>query len=501
MKFDQLKVAEIGTDEWWMTRLAGKLISRYPRLLFLESWQEGNPPIPATTQEETEGMRIMRRMACVNLAPQIVANVRNKMVTEGFRTALAGDENGDTEARRIWKTNDMKETSKTIFDDMLVFGESYAIVGYDKQKDGTKRAIISAEHPRQVITEQHPLYKDKTIAALKIYRNDLLDADFAVLYRLDDNGNPYSRTLFFEGDTKMPSPEETVWGVDGSWEWEEPEELPLSGIPVQRFCGNKGKGIFENHIGSMQMINEGRFQRAYIGLAQAAKQQMLVRPEEPEDTTAGITQYELKNGIVPSEEAAAFKMKEPEDDSLFGSLVGGPGRRWELPYGTKYIESSSTDSRPIDEALKTDIRILGEVSGTLFSLAVSEAVNMSASGANAIKARGQQIAAEERDRNEMSLALVLCYAFEYEGDLQRAELYSIEVIWAKVDDSSVKERAEAAKAAKEAGVPWRSRMEIIMQMNQDQIRVAEQERITEMFNSPTPEATVNDNGSTDTSGS
>lgn len=497
MHFDPLKIEEKGSDEWWMDRLASRLGARYPRLLLLEQWNDGDPPIPVTTNDENEGMRTVRRMTRINLAPQIVSNIRNKMIADGFRTAAPGDENGDAEAARIWKRNDMKEVSKTIFDDMLVFGESYSIVAGDKKGDKTE-ALISAEHPRQVITEQHSLYRSKTIAALKIYRSDLFDADYAVLYLLDEDGRPYSRVLSREGETKLPGPDATEWNVDAEWEWDDPQILKVSEIPVQRFVTGKGKGIFEQHIGSLQTINEDRFQRVYIGLGQAAKQQMLIRPPDPEPQKTGITQFDIEHSDVPLE-TSPFAVKEPEDESLFGALRSGPGTRWELPNGTKYAESSSTDIRPIDEAIKNDIRILGEVTGTQFSLAVSEAVNMSASGANAIKARGNQIAREERDRNEMSLASTIAHAFEIEGDTTRADKSQIEVIWASIDDSSIKEKSEAAKAAKEAGMPWRTRMEIVFQMTPDQIRAAEQERFNEAFNTVTQETEVTTNGNDDES--
>jgi hypothetical protein len=490
--FDEEKALIHGTDEYWVARLSAALVQKYPRLVLLDQWAEGKPPIPKTTKTDSPGMVKMREMSRLNLARQIKGSPLTKLKPQGFKTAEGGDENGDAAADKIWSRNDLKNVIKVVLDWALLYGESYSLVGYE-EVDGKREAIVTEESPYEVITIQDPIKKSRAKVALKMYHDDVdgEPTDKIVLYRFDDNGKPYSRVLWHEGETMLPAKDSTEWIISGDWTWDEPEELVTSRLPMQRFSMIDGKGIFEDHLSTMTRINEGIFHRMWIGLTQAQRVMMLIAPEEKVPVGAARTYFEAaQDGLDVNPNTFKADPREDEDDSLFGAIDLTPGSVNELPPGTEIWQGQSMDIRPLLEEVKDDIRFLGEETGTQFAFAISEAVNMSASGANAIKRRGREMAEEIRDVVETQIAELMARAFEIEGDMTRADAGSIEVIWATIDDSSDLEKAEAAEHAAKAGVPWRTRMRKYLQMTPKELAEAESDRMTEMFTQPVAGATT-----------
>jgi hypothetical protein len=63
---------------------------------------------------------------------------------------------------------------------MLSMAKAYVIVGDVDDEIGAP--LITPEDPREVITEQRPGRRRKTIAALKVFHDDVLGVDRVYLY-------------------------------------------------------------------------------------------------------------------------------------------------------------------------------------------------------------------------------------------------------------------------------------------------------------------------------
>jgi hypothetical protein len=146
-------------------------------------------------------------------------------------------------------------------------------------------------------------------------------------------------------------------------------------------------------------------------------------------------------------------------------------------------ESGVTDYRQMIESTREDVKLLGEVTATQFTMAISEATNMSTSGADGIRERGDQVANRLLQFVKPSTELLMSLAFEVEGDEERADISELESIWKPVREISMKEKSESFKVLVEAGLSKRNSMKIGLQFTPTEIVEEEQFSMTEKFQS------------------
>jgi hypothetical protein len=469
MALDVKKAKIPGTDEWWIIRLSEKLGSRLPRIRELEGWMEGNPPALAAPDDKgNAGFERIRKFARLNLAELIINAPLYRMQPLAFKTAAAGDENGDKEASRYWKANDMKVSSAKIIEWMLTFADSYSSVGLRNPADRTSGPLIRPEHPAEVITEDDPNNPGFALAALKIYRDDLTNSDIAILYR-----DGYYRVAFHEGSTSvLPRKNQLKWRISpGSWSWAVPEVDEADVIvnaegepvnptytkapPIHRFQNRQGKGEFEKHLATLERINHTILQRMIIIAFQAFRQR-------------GI------KGVPNTDKDG----KEVDYRDIFQS---DPGAVWILPEIAEFWESGQADINPVLTAVKDDIIHLAVSSSTPLFSVVPDAANGSAEGA-ALQREGLIFKTEACiSLADGAFCRTMGSVFEIVGDNERADYQQIEGLWASPRRSSLQERATAGVQATVAGVPWRTRMELFIELTPAQIAEAENQRLEDAF--------------------
>jgi len=465
MPLDQKKMKTPGTDEWWLHRLCQKLGERMPRINELEAWMEGNPPTQLKPDEE--GFDRILKIARLNLAELIVNAPLYRMKPLAFRTAAAGDENGDEEAAKHWKKNNMKVASAQVLEWMLTFADSYTSVGLRVPGDRDSGPLIRPEHPRDVITEEDPNNPGYAIAALKIYRDDLTDSDVLVLYR--DN---YYRVARKYGHSTLPTAKSKHFLIRAaSWTWDAPEvdeEEQLmtedgdfvnptytAAPPIHNFRNRQGKGEFEKHLPTLMRINHTILQRMIIIAFQAFRQRAV-------------------KGVPNTDNEG----KEIDYSEVFKS---DPGAVWILPAVAEFWESSTADFGPVLTAVKDDIIHLAVSSSTPLFSVVPDAANGSAEGA-ALQREGLIFKTEACiDLADGAFCRTMASVFEIVGDEERADVDKIEGLWASPRRSSLQERATGAVQAKVAGVPWRTVMEKFIELTPDEIAQAEQQRLDDAF--------------------
>jgi hypothetical protein len=469
MTLDPKKAKQPGTDEWWIIRLSEKLGDRLPRIRELEGWMEGNPPHLAGPDDESNpGFERIRKFARLNLAELIINAPLYRMQPLAFKTASAGDENGDSEAAKYWKQNDMKVASAKIIEWMLTFADSYGSVGLRNPSDRSSGPLMRPEHPSQCITEEDPNNPGYALAALKIYRDDLTNSDIAVLYR--DN---YYRVAYHEGNSSvLPRKNQRRWKISpGSWTWAAPEvdddEILITDAgdevnptytkhpPIHLFQNRQGKGEFEKHLATLERINHTILQRMIIIAFQAFRQR-------------GV------KGVPNTDKDG----KEVDYRDIFQS---DPGAVWILPETADFWESGQADIGPVLTAVKDDIIHLAVSSSTPLFSVVPDAANGSAEGA-ALQREGLIF------KTEACIALadgafcrMMGSVFEIVGDVERSDVYAIEGLWASPRRSSLQERATAAVQAMVAGTPWRTVMEKFLELTPAEIAEAETQRLDDAF--------------------
>ena len=449
-----IDVKEPLSPGWWLARLAKKLQGRLDGtdgrlgLAVLDSYLRGDPPMPEGAKGAREAYQAFQKKARTNYSRMIVEAPRQRMRVLGFRTAAGDDENGDDEALRIWRDTGMAVEFPEVLRSMLGLRDGYMIVGLDQDD----QLIITAEDPRQVVTEHDPRQQRRIRAGAKFFRDDVEGLDLAYLYLpglVLVAGRASSKAGTF-------NPRTWDWLVDRGGLL--PDEL-ADVVPIVRFRNERGVSEFEEHVDHLDRINHTILQRMYITTVQAFKQRA-IKGDLPENYPAGHPREGQKIDY----------------DEIFAA---DPGALWLLPETAELWESSTTDIRPLLDAVKDDVRDLAAVTFTTLYAAMPDSANQTAEGAS-VQREGLVFKVEDRiTRAEDALVQVMNLAFRCLGDEQRAATNALEVIWAPVERYSLAEKYDAASKAP-SGMPLQTVMTEVLQFPPSLAKRVQQQRADEV---------------------
>ena len=148
--------------------LLKQLARKQAQFNLLERYYDGDAPLPEGAEGQSRSYRRFQRKARLNLAQLSVVAVRERMVIGGFRTGADDDDNGDREARRLWKANHLDYLSADLHSTFLRFGTAYALVGYP---DGSEYPVVTVEDPRQMLARTSPTDPHKILEAVRFSLN------------------------------------------------------------------------------------------------------------------------------------------------------------------------------------------------------------------------------------------------------------------------------------------------------------------------------------------
>jgi hypothetical protein len=397
-------------------QLAQDLYARRRRLDTLYAYYSGEPPLP-------EGMTNLREVAYdffrtsrTTFAELIVEATRERLKPTGVRTAADDDEGGDDVAWALWQSAGLPVVAADVHQWMLSLGEGYAIVSWSEAK---QRPIVTAEDPRQVITHHDPL-TDDVVQALKLYRDEQAGLEVAYVY-LPGKVRVATRK------TSAILPSTTLFQA-GDWDWDEQRSADLPEgfgdvIPVVRFRNRDGVAEFERHVDLLDRINRSLLRGLVIMTFQAFKQRAI-------------------QGDLPEYDEAGEAINYNE------VLKAGPDALWLLPPDAKIWESGQVDINPILNFVKNDVLFLAAVTRTPLTMFTPDAATQSAEGAS-LQREGLVFKAEDRiSRVSGPWAEVLSLMLRLAGDVARAEIAQINLLWAPVERFSIAERASAISQTK-----------------------------------------------------
>lgn len=438
---------------WWLKRLMCKLEAERSRLDRLDSYYTGEAFIAPLNPSKAvrDAYRRLMYMARTNFAELVVEAVRERMNPSGFRTGADSDDLGDKEAWRIWQANELDADSGLVHRASLSMGDGYVIVGGVDPEIGAP--VITPEDPREVITEHDPVRRRKTIAALKVFHDDVAGLDKAILYL------PGYVWKAARASNEWVEGSPLTWNGSG-WDWVDftPEKMPTDLVPVVRFANRAdlagcSRAEFEPHIPVLDRINYTILQRLEIATLQAFKQR-------------GVQG-------VPDKDAEG---NEVDYTDVFSA---DPGALWVLPETASIWESGQVDLSGIRDAIRHDVTDLAAVSRTPLFYLTPDAANGSAEGATLAR---ESLVFKTLDRIVQageSWEQVMSLAFTFADDPKRASRTDMETIWSSPQRWSLAERYDAAVKAQVAGVPWRSVMQSILQFSPQEIDRMEAERASD----------------------
>lgn len=420
-------------------RLVRDIARGQARYNLLERYVDGDAPLPEGAEGASKAYKRFQKKARMNIASLAVAATRERMIIGGFRTGADGDENGDIEARRLWKANDLDVRSADIHNKMLTFGECYAIVGPPLIPGG--KPVVTVEDPRQMEAKHHQSDPRLITEAAKVFRDDEQKLDFAYFY--------YPTRV----EVYVKSAERSLFEIDG-WIWREDlsGDNPLGEVPVVKFENLDEKGEFEPFLDLIDRINHMILQRLVIVTTQAFKQRAI---------KGDLPQYDEDGNEV-------------DYDGIFQP---GPGALWMLPEGADIWESGQTDIQGIIAGVRADIQDFAALTRTPMHYLSPDGANQSAEGA-ALAREGLVFKAEDRmARVTASWSKVMSLMFRIMGDEARASLLDLEPIWKPAERYSISERGSANAMFQD--IPFRSRMALVGQFSPAEIAEMEAERAGE----------------------
>lgn len=410
----ELDLRRRGNYHWQRNRRKGR-----PGLELLDDYLNGDPPLPHVVEGWADAMRPFLRQCRLNVAELVVECVRERMIPLGWSTAIDSNEDGDQVAARVAAANDLDLQLGDVFGWMLGLGDGYAILGPNVDSDADDAPpLITAEDPREVITAEDPATR-RTIAALKVYRDEWDARDVAYVYL---PGEVWRATRGGRGS-----------GVTG-WEWdpEQPQRWPAGFedfIPVYRFENRRGVGEFEPHLDVLDRINDQIFSRVTIAKFQAFRQRAIEGLPETSDS------------LPP----AADGSNVIDYTDVF---TADPGSLWQVPVGVKFWESQPIDLNPIRMATRDDIEHLAAVTRTPMYLITPDAAAGSAEGASTQREGLVYRVTDRRRRADAALARMMSGAFRLMGESARSDVLAIRTLWQPAERFSLQERSAAAQVLK-----------------------------------------------------
>lgn len=404
----------------------------------LESYYIGEAPLPEGAEGQSRAFRRFQRKARLNVAQLAISAVRERMIIGGFRTGADDDENGDVEARRLWKANSLDVGSADAHNAAFIFGTAYALIG---PPNASGYPVVTVEDPRQMYARTNPSDPREVLEAVKLFSEDGMHyAYFYYPEYFQVFCKPNEKSLFDLEDWKLLPEMASV--------------NPLGEVPIVKFTNLDGIGEFEPYIDIMDRINHMILQRMVIATTQAFRQRVLKGDFPAHDADGNEVDY---NGIF---------------ESQAGSL-------WMIPEGAEVSELGQADIQGILLAVRADIQDFAAVTRTPMHYLTPDAANGSAEGASLAR-EGLVFKAEDRiARMSPGWSKVMSLMFRWLGDEQRASLLDLEPIWNSPERYSLSERGDAN--SKFQDVPFRSRMTLIGQFSPSEISEMEVERAGEIL--------------------
>lgn len=456
----QPKLDDDPTPDWLLVYLLKDITNSRLRYDKLRKYVEGDPPKPATpdsVNDSWEEFDRFRTKARTNYAELVVGACLDRTRMVGFRTAAAGDEDGDKEAEKLWSKNDMDIKSDRVLSDMFTYGGGYLLAN-----PITKRAHDFRPWQARIVRDA----VGDSVVGVNVEHNPLQGRDYAYLWQRDvDNlgvGTGKVMCHIAVRDRDQKAGDGGLFGTEvplgtymsQRWVWWKTVETDLDQIPLIDFENREGVGEFERHIDVLDRINHMLLQRVVIATMQAFKQRALKGDfPERDPKTGAVIDY----------------------DKLFPS---SPGAMWLIPPDSEMWESGQTSISDILASVKDDVRDLAAVTRTPMTYFSPDAANGSAEGASLQREGYTSKVDDRKTRVDGRWRLFMSLMFGINGDRQRADIDGIEILWTPTEVLSLAERYSAGSQAG-LTLPLRTIMREVLHFTPKQMRAAEMERISQ----------------------
>lgn len=223
----------------WLKPLYERLRARQPQLLKARNYYEGQHNLAFATKKFQEAFGGLFKEFSDNWCGVVVQAAAERLQVQGIRIGAAdkeqrpgkllSPEDHDRDAWEMWQRNKLDAHSSTHHMEILSTGYGHVIVW----ADGDGEPMITVEDPLQVIVAYDAEPVRHRAAALKVWRDEWTDHDFATLYLPDGLYKFQSEKAAAKGSSeKIRWVERRV--ADEDW----PLPNPLEEVPVVEFTND-----------------------------------------------------------------------------------------------------------------------------------------------------------------------------------------------------------------------------------------------------------------------
>ena len=442
---------EPGDPWWWLQRLIQKLLDRYERYDILERYALGDHPLPNTDYRYVKALKDLQAKARTNYCELIIKSTTQRMRVKGFRFGEAGQ--ADKDAKRIWDYNDMDYQSQININTAATFGLCYALITPPDPKDAKGEPVICIEDPRMCAIERDPYRITRSMAGLKMWQDDTIEAVVAVLY-LPNEIYTFTSHKYLENSFEQNAvltKQFTMTPAASNFTLVDVSVNPLGDVPLiegnwQPAFGDIGRAEHEGVLDIQDRINHTVLDRLIISKSQAYRQRWAT-------------------GITPP--GAKGKKRPPFDP---GADVVWVTANPDAQFG----DFDTADIEKLLLAIRDDVGDMSAITQTPASYLMNRMVNVSG---DTLAQDQAGLVSKVNCRQEAmgwfyERILKICFKYKSDDRYSDAEAFTL---WADAEKRKLTEKADALGKLAAAGIP----LEIAMEdcgYSPDQIAFAIEER-------------------------
>jgi hypothetical protein len=251
------------------------------------------------------------------------------------------------------------------------------------------------------------------------------------------------------------------WNWDTSYGDNGFETMPEGRFPVVRFRNRHGIGEFEQHLDSLDRINDKITNEWFTSKMQAFRQRAV-------------------KGLPDKDE-------DGNDADYDGLFTASPDEMWQVPDGVEFWESQPIDMGPIVSAIQKDLERLAAVTSQPLHTITPDAANGSAEGAALMREEHVYKVQDRRDRLTPShaevMGLLMTFGGHAHGD--HDERSTIDPIWGPLERYSIATKASAA-AQLDGKYPLEAIWTEVMQEPHERIPLLRQQMARQRLYAPAP---------------
>lgn len=451
-------LAETPSD--WLTRLTRRMDADHARYALLESYVDGNAPLPELSKDTETAWRDFQKESRTNFGLLIRDAVVDRIVPSGITVAGSVKSQIAKRAQRIYRDNRLDQVIREFAEYGTTFGTAYFTVWNDD--DGN--AVVTADSPMTMIAATDPLQPWRVRAACRIWRDYDEGVDYAVVWTKGFKQR-FVRPCYSDDLRRVVIPR-----ASGGWSSMGDAQFTDAEPPVVVYRNMGGQGEFEPHIDIINRINRAILNQVTTLAMQAFKQRAL---EIPDKEHPGLPQTDQHGKAIDW-----AKLFEPH-----------PAALWNLPPGVKVWEGAATDTRPMLDAAKDYIRHLSSVSKTPLPMMVPDSANQTAAGAENSEKSFIFKCIQRLNGVKLAVDAALVIALRVEG------VKTTDTVSVSFEDPArvlLSEKYSAAVNARATGLSIATIQRLILGMSPDEIEQDESERKKELEAAPQPDNGVID---------